>query len=253
MKRLLLPLLAILLCAGPASARVTYGKDASTKPESYFSLNAQGLDSAAMLPPPPATDSTLFLHDRDMYAYGLALRNTERGRQAAQDADTRHMPKTFSEAFGAPITKDAMPELFSLIQHAASELGNMSTRTAKETYKRVRPFVLFNEATCYPPDEKKLEKQPSYPSGHSARGWGLALLLAEINPGRKEIILRRGYEYGQSRVICGYHWQSDVDAGRLAAAGGLANLHANPAFLRHLERAKKEFARLAAQGKVRTE
>ena len=84
MKRLLLPLLVLLLCAGPASARVTYGKDAATKPESYFSLNAQGLDSAAMLPPPPATGSTLFLHDRDMYAYGLSLRDTERGRQAGR-------------------------------------------------------------------------------------------------------------------------------------------------------------------------
>ena len=112
MKRLLLPLLALLLCAGPASARVTYGNDAATQPESYFSLNAQGLDSAAMLPPPPATDSTLFLHDRDMYAYGLSLRNTERGRQAAQDADTRHMPKTFSEAFGAPSPKRRCPNSF---------------------------------------------------------------------------------------------------------------------------------------------
>ncbi|MBO4312251.1 MAG: phosphatase PAP2 family protein [Desulfovibrionaceae bacterium] len=253
MKRLLLPLLAILLCAGPASARVTYGKDASTKPEAYFSVNDQGLDSAALLPPPPDYNSILFLHDRDMYAYGLSLRGTERAKQAAEDADTKQLPKVFSKAFGGEITQEAMPELFSLLRRAKSELGSMSTRTAKDTFKRVRPFVLFNDPTCYPPHEKKLRKQPSYPSGHSSQGWGIALLLAEINPGRKEIILRRGYEYGQSRVICGYHWQSDVDAGRLAAAGGLANLHANPAFLRHLERAKKEFAKLAAQGKVKTE
>ena len=26
--------------------------------------------------------------------------------------------------------------------------------------------------------------------------------------------MKHAYEYGQSRVICGYHYQSDVDAGR---------------------------------------
>ena len=82
----------------------------------------------------------------------------------------------------------------------------------------------------------------SYPSGHSTRGWGVALLLSEINPERAETILKRGMEYGQSRVICGYHWQTDVDAGRLLASALMARLHTNPEFLIHLEKAKAEYA-----------
>ena len=75
-------------------------------------------------------------------------------------------------------------------------------------------------------------------------------MLAEINPARQDAILKRGYEMGQSRVICGYHFQSDVDAARLVAAAVVARLHANDNFMKQLEKAKKEFAKLVKEGKV---
>ena len=80
----------------------------------------------------------------------------------------------------------------------------------------------------------------SYPSGHTARGWSLALVLAELNPDRQEEILKRGFEYGQSRVIVGAHWQSDVDMGRIVSAAGVARLHADDDFNEQLNRAKAE-------------
>ena len=55
---------------------------------------------------------------------------------------------------------------------------------------------------------------------------------------------------GQSRVICGYHWQSDVDAARLISAAVVARLHAEPAFQEQLAKAKKEFAKLKKEGKI---
>ena len=79
----------------------------------------------------------------------------------------------------------------------------------------------------------------------------MALILAEINPAQKEAILQRGFDMGQSRVICGYHWQSDVDAGRLAGSAAVAALHSNPAFIRQLDKAKKEFASLVKEGKIK--
>ena len=118
---------------------------------------------------------------------------------------------------------------------------------AKNKYMRVRPFVLYNTNTCYPEEEEKLRNTGSYPSGHTATSWGYALLLAEINPERRDEILKRGFEMGQSRVICGYHWQSDVDAARLSSAGAVAVLHANPEFQKQMEKAKQEFATLKAQ------
>ena len=55
---------------------------------------------------------------------------------------------------------------------------------------------------------------------------------------------------GESRVICGYHFQSDVDAGRITGAVTVARLHADPAFQKQLEKAKAEFKKLKKQGKV---
>jgi acid phosphatase (class A) len=56
---------------------------------------------------------------------------------------------------------------------------------------------------------------------------------------------------GQSRVICGYHFQSDVDAARLVAGAVVARLHANDAFTLQLKKAKEEFAKFKKAGKVK--
>ncbi|EGN0484120.1 phosphatase PAP2 family protein, partial [Escherichia coli] len=82
----------------------------------------------------------------------------------------------------------------------------------------------------------------SYPSGHTSIGWATALVLSEINPARQDTILKRGYELGDSRVICGYHWQSDVDAARIVGSAIVATLHSNPVFQAQLQKAKDEFA-----------
>ena len=55
---------------------------------------------------------------------------------------------------------------------------------------------------------------------------------------------------GESRVICGYHFQSDVDAGRITGAVAVARLHADENFNKQLDKAKKEFAKLKKEGKV---
>jgi len=75
-------------------------------------------------------------------------------------------------------------------------------------------------------------------------------VLAEINVDRQNEILKRGYEMGESRVIAGYHYQSDVDNGRIVAAALVARLHADEGFQKQLEKAKKEFAKLKKDGKI---
>lgn len=70
-------------------------------------------------------------------------------------------------------------------------------------------------------------------------GWAEALVLAEINVDRQDEILKRGYEIGQSRVIAGYHWQSDVDAARLMGSAVVARLHADSKFQAQLEKPRR--------------
>jgi len=99
----------------------------------------------------------------------------------------------------------------------------------------------LNEATAYPPAENIEKNTGSYPSGHASSGWLYALVLSEINPDAEEDLLARAYQYGQGRVITGYQWQSDVEAGRLVGSAVYARLHNSNEFLKQFELAKKEF------------
>ena len=57
-----------------------------------------------------------------------------------------------------------------------------------------------------------------------------------------EKLLSRGYEFGQSRVIAGYHWQSDVDAGRMTGSVLYQLIRNHERFIDQLARARAEFA-----------
>lgn len=245
------PLLLILLFNSSGFAAAPQGADVTSEPQYYTSTNAEGLDSLAILPPPPAMDSMVFLIDQARYQEGLLQRNGPAGIQAKEDAIAIKLHEAFSKPFGINISQEGTPAIYNLLYSVAGELGDMATRSAKQKYYRTRPYVMYNHPTCYPEDEEILRTNGSYPSGHSARGWGLALILSEINPQNKEAILKRGFDSGQSRVICGYHWQSDVDAGRLAGAAEVAALHANPIFMENLNKAKLEFETLKKAGKVK--
>lgn len=115
---------------------------------------------------------------------------------------------------------------------------------AKQEYKRTCPFVYYNQQTLVPEQKESHINNSSYPSGHTVLGWTMALLLSDINPAVADQLLARGYEYGQSRVIAGYHWQSDVDAGRLGGSVLYAKLQGNPRFCKQLAKAQQEFNQL---------
>ncbi|MCX8957524.1 acid phosphatase [Erwinia psidii] len=239
-KRLLATLTLVVLrtaCAAP---------DVTTDPEVYFLTESQSIDSLALLPPPPAGDSIDFLNDKAQYDAAKLLRDTPRGRQAWKDAHVAGdgVAEAFSAAFGHTISKEKTPEIYRLVMKMREDAGDLATRSAKRHYMRIRPFAYYNEPTCRSDEEATLSKNGSYPSGHTTIGWATALVLAEINPARQDTILRRGYDLGQSRVICGYHWQSDVTAARLVASAIVARLHANDGFAQQLQKAKEEFKKL---------
>lgn len=208
-------------------------------------------NSLELLMPPPAFDSVAFLSDKAAYEQGKYLRNTPRGKQAYNDADVtdNNLTKTLSPAFGFTISEQTTPATFELLATMKEDAGDFATRAAKRNYNRIRPFAFFKESTCRPEDQAELSKNGSYPSGHTAIGWSTALVLAEINPKRQNEILKRGYELGQSRVICGYHWQSDIDAGRVVASAVVATLHTNSEFSNQLIKAKEEIEKLNADNK----
>jgi acid phosphatase (class A) len=213
-----------------------------------FLTDKQAPDSLMLLPPPPAMDSAAFARDKAAYEEGLKLRDTPRGKQATNDADLSdgNLGKPFSEAVGVDISQKHTPQTYILLKKLLTDSGDTATKSAKNYYKRTRPFALLNVHSCTPDDESFLRKNGSYPSGHTAFGWTTALILSEMIPERQNEILKRGYEFGQSRVICGAHWQSDVDAGRVMGAAAASRLQIDPAFKAQYRKAQKELRDLQA-------
>lgn len=206
-------------------------------------------NSLELIPPPPAEGSISLTFDEDVSKKSLALRGTLRWDLATEDANLKfpQVAGTFSCALNAPITKSDTPHLYMLLRRTLADAG-LSTYTAKNNYKRTRPFVVNKEPTCTPEDETHLMKDGSYPSGHTAIGWAWALVLSEVAPEQTDALLARGRAFGQSRVICNAHWQSDVIEGRFMGAAAVARLHADPVFRSAVEEAKAELKAVRAKG-----
>jgi acid phosphatase (class A) len=205
--------------------------------------------SLALLPHPPAAGSVAFALDEDASRAGRALQGTPRWTLAAQDADLSFPEAvgTFSCALDAPVTQADTPHLYRLMRKSLADVA-LSTIAAKDRYRRARPFLVNKAPICTPKEEARLTKSGSYPSGHTAVGWAWALIMGEIVPERIDAILARGRAFGQSRVVCNVHWQSDVLEGRFLGAGVVARLHADAAFRADLEAAKAEVAAVRARG-----
>jgi len=200
-------------------------------------------DSLALLPPHPEEGTAAFERDKEASTASFAHRDTPRWDEAIKDANLNFPEATeaFSDAVGFQITEEETPYLYMLLHRTLTDAG-LSTYGAKNHYARPRPFMANNQPIGTPEDEEELRKDGSYPSGHTAIGWAWALILCEIVPEQTDEILVRGREFGQSRIICNVHWQSDVDEGRIMGAAAVARLHADAEFLADLEAAKTEVA-----------
>jgi acid phosphatase (class A) len=155
--------------------------------------------------------------------------------------------QTFSCALNAPITARDTPQLYELMRRTMVDAGR-STAEAKARYQRARPFLVNGKPLCTPDREDVLRNDGSYPSGHSAIGWTWALVLTEVAPERADAILARGRAFGQSRLACNVHWQSDVEEGRTMAAATVARLHAEQAFRNDVVAAASDVQAVRAKG-----
>lgn len=206
-------------------------------------LGKQLPNSLALLPAPPAAGTPAFANDLAVSRASQTLKGTPRYALAVSDADLSfpHTAGVFSCALGVQVSQQDTPRLYLLLQRSMID-GGLGTYAAKNHYQRVRPFMHYKEATCYPKDEESLRKDGSYPSGHTAIGWTWALLLTELAPERADALLARGRSFGESRLICNAHWQSDILEGRAVAAGVVARLHADPVFQADMRAAAAEIA-----------
>jgi acid phosphatase (class A) len=231
--------LALVSCAAaPAPEFWTGFRD---HPHGYLAKDGAP-NAAAFLPPPPAEASLRAQDDLAAYRATRALEDSPRWAQARADneIETPDAPRVFDEALGIHFDPENMPTLTRLLGRMLGDLETIQT-PAKRGFTRPRPFLAEPAATCIAP-EPWLAASGSYPSGHAALGWAWALVLTEMAPDRADAVLARGMAYGESRVICGVHYPSDVEAGRLVGAALVARLKADPAFQADFAVAARELA-----------
>lgn len=233
---------------GPPPAAPATGGDAP--PPRFVATGYLAVDRVpdhnVFLPPPPAVDTPLGVADVAIFAATRSLENTPRWALAQRDdrVGLRVMLGEFGCALGVDLTAAATPAIARLLARTAQDLRPIVAQS-KDKYLRPRPFVTEAGPICISPSED-FARSGSYPSGHAARGWLYALLLAEIDPQNAAAIVARGRVFGESRVVCGVHYASDIEGGRLTASALVAALHGDAEFEADVDAARAELAALRA-------
>jgi acid phosphatase (class A) len=169
---------------------------------------------------------------KDSSRWTLAVRDAQFGPAAIM--------REYSCAAGMALDPAIDPALFRLLRRMVEDSETIE-QPAKATYKRPRPFVENGGPMCTP-DDKSILTSYSYPSGHSTFSWTAGMIMAELMPDRATALMNRARSYGESRVICGAHYESDVQAGRVVASALFAVLQTNSQFRADLDSARAELA-----------
>lgn len=234
--------------AGPATPAAEINAASATPPPTDLTgyLSADALDGTRILGPPPAVDSARAEAERQAYEETRALAGTPRWEKAIQDNDlwTGGAFRGLSCALGRELSEQRTPVTLRILHRIELDVRTVGV-PPKLFYGRVRPAIGNDRPICVPRTEF-LRENPSYPSGHSMAGWAWALVLAELQPQSADAVLQMGREVGESRVICGVHFQSDIEAGRTLSSAMVARLHAEPAFMADMAQARRELARAPA-------
>jgi acid phosphatase (class A) len=235
-------------CASTQLAKAPATAVAAEPIRNYLSASALP-SSVSLVPPPPVAGSAAMARDEEVNRSALTMHGTPRWEMATNDSVLSFptVAQTFSCALNLPISEEKTPKLFTLLRRTLVDAGR-STSEAKQRYQRTRPFVVNGKPICTPNIEAGLRRDGSYPSGHSAIGWAFGLVLSEVSPEQTNALVARGRAFGQSRLVCNVHWQSDVLEGQMVASVVVARLNAEATFRSDVAAARAEVESLRATG-----
>jgi acid phosphatase (class A) len=234
-------LLAILVIVSPTAAeqksRIGY-------------LKPGDIDVLSVLPPAPVPGDPRYEADRAIFLKTRHFVGTPRWSMAVNDVQwgTDFMLRDFSCAVGVELTPANARKLAALVNRVGIDTQRQ-TNIAKDHYQRLRPFLIDDGEICQAKDD--LAHSYDFPSGHTTGGWTWAMVLADAVPARATAILARGRAYGESRIVCGAHNASAVEAGRLSATVTLAAVRNKAAYKKNLKAAQAEIQALRRSPKAK--
>lgn len=196
--------------------------------------DANEVNLLTLLPPPPANDSAQMKAELGEL---LTIQVTRTPEQAARAvADAQEDVWRFSDVINNPkFTKENLPK-FSAFFDRIVETEAAVVDPAKDVWKRPRPQIYSDLVKPIVP----LSKSGSYPSGHTTLGTLMGIVLSNMVPEKKTELMARAWEYGHNRVVGEIHYQTDIEAGRIAGTVVAETISTHDDYKTEYEAAKAE-------------
>jgi acid phosphatase (class A) len=241
MKKIFLLMFAIMMVTLGVFAQKSESEEGGDLSHNRFLSDKVCLECVFSLPQPPSETSEIFANDVKYYKWGKEERENKNIREEALREDETSVFALFSSVLGMKVSKKNTPEIYKLAKTAIND-ALFAAHKGQEHFKRTKPYVYFHEESLKSEGGDDVEdKENSYPSGHSTRGWILALVLGYIAPEHSEALMKCAEQYATYRVIMGRYWKSDVDAGRTLAITIFSKEVITPEFQQQLLKAKAEY------------
>ena len=195
------------------------------------------IDVERLVPPPPARGSRI---EQDELAEIVRVQSlaTPAAKALAKHDNDVEDPTVFAEVIGPGWDLSRLPKTKYLLQKVM-DADRSESSSAKKYYRRPRPWIVDPKIqTCARHDDGPALN--SYPSGHALLGYELGVVLASLMPEKAQPILARAELYGENRILCGFHYRSDVTAGRQYGTALAVEMLQHPRFHAWFLDARKE-------------
>ena len=227
-KTTLLPLaLACSVLAAPAVAQ---------QRANLLWLEPGKIDLTKVIGLPPAQNSP---ENRAEFERVLQISSTRTPeREKAAIADQYQTLARFLDGMDHSYVDGAQREMRLLFKEAQVELSIVLLSVRRLT-NRQRPFTVWNKVRVKPCPGGRPEGS-SFPSGHAATAALYAELLTEVVPEFAAKFEERVQSYDESRLVCGFHYPSDLTAGDKAGRVVAKALLAERAFRSRFDETRPE-------------
>ena len=196
-------------------------------------LSKDAISLLSLLPPPPGPQDPRTQAELDELRRVQATRTPE--RVAIAQADVEETVFRLTIVLGKTLTPEQLPKTTAFFKKLTVD-EEIATDPAKKGFGRPRPYAVASDLQPVCP----LSKSGAYPSGHTTVGYYMGVILAVMLPEHRIAIFERTQEFAESRVVCGVHYRSDLEAGRIAGTALAAVAMNDPQF-------KAEFAAARAE------
>ena len=193
------PLLALALATPAAAQQRPY----------LIWLDAAKIDVAKVMGLPPAQNSPEHRAEFEKVLEISAARTPEREKQAI--ADQYQTLNAFLNGMDHAYVDGTHRETRLLMREAQIELAILMKSVNRLT-NRIRPFAMWNKVRIKPCPGGR-PTGTSFPSAHAATAALYATLLSDAVPELADKFEERVKSYDESRLVCGFHYPTDLEAG----------------------------------------